>query len=159
MGRTSMSSDQADPLVPARSSRRVLSVVLINQLREIARLADLIEEFGQKCGLSEDDATNISLMLDEVVSNVIKYAFDDVREHHIHVEVACGSDVVTIQIEDEGKPFNPLDAPAPNLDLPIEERPIGGLGIFITKALADSLEYRREGTHNVLTMRKRMQRR
>ncbi len=152
-----MSSEPADPPVPARSSRRVLSVVLVNQLREIARLADLIEEFGRKCGLSEDAATNISLMLDEVVSNVIKYAFDDSREHHIHIEVACGGDLVTMQIDDEGKPFNPLNAPAPNLDLAIEERPIGGLGIFITKALADSLEYRRDGTRNVLTMTKKTQ--
>jgi sigma-B regulation protein RsbU (phosphoserine phosphatase) len=154
-----MSSEPVDPLAPAGSSRRVLSVVLTNQLREIARLADLIEEFGRKCGLSEDDATNISLMLDEVVSNVIKYAFDDTREHHIHIEVACGGGLVTMHVEDEGKPFNPLNAPAPNLDLAIEERPIGGLGIFITKALADSLAYRRDGMHNVLTMTKKTQRR
>ena len=74
-------------------------------------------------------------MLDEIVLNVIRHGHDDQGEHEIHVRLRAGPDAVTIMVEDDGKPFNPLDAPPPNLDLPIEQRPIGGLGIFLVKSL------------------------
>ena len=61
---------------------------------------------------------------------------------------------MTIVVEDDGKPFNPLDAPPPNLDLPIDERPIGGLGIFLMKSLTSAMDYRREGDRNTLTLTK-----
>jgi anti-sigma regulatory factor (Ser/Thr protein kinase) len=135
---------------------RTLSVVLVNQRREIARLARLFDEFRATCALSDDDSAHIHLMLDEVVSNVIKYGYDDGLEHHIRVDVAIDGDHVTIRVEDDGKPFNPLDAPHPNLDAPIEQRPIGGLGVFIVKTVADSVDYRRDAGRNVVTMRKRI---
>ena len=141
----------------ARQPPHVLSVVVVNQRREIARLARLVETLQEQCGLSEDDLININLMLDEVVSNVIKYGYDDALEHQIHVEVAVEGDLVTLQIEDDGKPFNPFEAaPHPNLDLPINDRPIGGLGVFIVKTLAESLGYRRENGRNIVTVKKRM---
>jgi anti-sigma regulatory factor (Ser/Thr protein kinase) len=130
-------------------------VVVVNQRREIARLGRLVDQFGEECGLSEDATASINLMIDEVVSNVINYGYDDTLEHKIDVNVVLDGDLVTVRIEDDGKPFNPLDAPQPNLDLPIEERPIGGLGVFIVKSTADSLDYRRDGGRNVVTMTKR----
>jgi len=135
---------------------RTMSVVVVNQRREIARLARLFDEFRETCGLSEDDSTQIHLMLDEVVSNVIKYGYDDGLEHQIHVDVAVDGNHVTIRVEDDGKPFNPLNAPHPNLDAPIEQRPIGGLGVYIVKTVADSVDYRRDAGRNVVTMRKRI---
>ncbi len=132
-------------------------MAVVNQRREIARLGGVVDQFGKKCGLSDDDTANISLMLDEVVSNVIKYGYDDALEHQIHIRVTLEHDVVTLQVEDDGKPFNPLEAPQPNLEAPIEERPIGGLGVFIVKSMADSFDYRRENGRNVVTMRKRTQ--
>ena len=145
------------PLLQRTMTRcRSLSVVVVNQRREIARLAHLFDEFRESCGLSDDDSAHIHLMLDELVSNVIKYGYDDALEHHIHVDVAVDGDHVTVRVEDDGKPFNPLDAPHPNLDAPIEQRRIGGLGVFIVKTVADSLDYRRDGGRNVVTMRKRI---
>ena len=137
--------------------RRVLQLVVANQRREIPRLSRVVDQFGEECGFSAEDTAAINLMLDELVSNVIKYGYDDALEHQIYVKVTCERDLVTVRVEDDGKPFNPLEAPTPNhLDLPIEQRPIGGLGVHIVKTMADSLDYRRENGCNVVTMKKRM---
>jgi len=133
-------------------------VVVVNQRREIARLARLVDEFHLQCGLPENDLANLHLMLDELVSNVIKYGYDDALEHQIQVEVTVEGDQLIVRIEDDGKPFDPSEAPHPNLDLAIEERPIGGLGVFIVKTIADSIDYRRERGRNIVTLRKRIAR-
>jgi anti-sigma regulatory factor (Ser/Thr protein kinase) len=135
-------------------SSGVLSLVLSNERHEVARLMDRVEEQCREWGLSEDDTVNLNLILDEFVSNVIRHGYQDERPHDIHVVVALAGNVASVRIEDDGKPFNPLEAPPPDLDLPIDQRPIGGLGIFIARSLADSVEYRRERGRNVLTMTK-----
>jgi serine/threonine-protein kinase RsbW len=135
---------------------RVLSIALANERRELARLGDQIEQFGRDCGLSGDNAATMNLALDELVSNIIKYAYDDAEEHQILVTVAVGRDLLTISVEDDGKPFNPIDAPSPNPDLPLEEWPIGGLGVHIVKSIADTLDYRRERGRNIVRLEKRL---
>jgi anti-sigma regulatory factor (Ser/Thr protein kinase) len=133
---------------------RVLPVIVVNNRREVGRLIDLVEAFGRTSGLAEDDITDVSLLLDEFVSNVIKYGYDDAGEHEIQVVVTIDGRSLTIRIEDDGRAFNPLEAKAPDLTLPIEERPIGGLGILIAKTLADSIDYERTDGRNILTLRK-----
>jgi anti-sigma regulatory factor (Ser/Thr protein kinase) len=130
-------------------------VVLVNQLREISRLGRLIDNFGAESGLTDENTTDLNLMLDEIVGNVIRHGFDDGLQHQIHVSVKLEADLATLQVEDDGKPFNPLDIQEPDLNLPIEERPIGGLGVFVVKTIADSLEYARDHGRNRLTMKKR----
>jgi serine/threonine-protein kinase RsbW len=134
----------------------VLAVALVNKRHEIARLSRLVEEFGEANGLATDDINAINLLLDEIVINIIAHGYDDALEHQILVNLALESDVLSIRIEDDGRPFNPLEAPAPNLDLPIEERAIGGLGIFIARSIADQMQHDRENGRNVLTIKKRM---
>src|SRR5262245_7621616 len=125
-------------------SSGVLSLVLSNQRREVARLMDRVEAQCREWGLSEDDTVNLNLILDEFVSNVIRHGYANEGPREIHVVVSLAGNVASIRIEDDAKAFNPLDAPPPDLDLPIDQRPIGGLGIFIARSLADSVEYRRE---------------
>ena len=72
------------------------------------------------------------------------------------MSLALEGEILTIQVEDDGKPFDPLEAPPPNLDLPIEDRPIGGLGIYIVRSTVNEIEHRREGGRNILTMQKTM---
>jgi len=140
---------------PSRPAAHLLSVVLVNERRELGRLGELVDRFGGECRLPADTVLILNLVLDEIVSNVIKYGYDDTLEHEIHVRVVLEGDLLTIQVEDDGRSFNPLEAPPPNLDLPIEQRPIGGLGVFIVKSTVDAAEYRREGGRNVLTIKKR----
>jgi serine/threonine-protein kinase RsbW len=140
-----------------RPGARRLDVVLVNERREIARLIELVEQFGADCGLIHDDILTVNLILDEMVSNVIKYGYDDRDEHRIDVQVAVDEGLVTIRIEDDGREFNPLAAPEPHhLDLPIEQRPIGGLGVHIVKTTVDGGEYRRADGRNILILKKRV---
>ena len=135
---------------------QALSISLVNHRREIERLTGLVEQFGEARGLADDDVNGINLLLDEIVVNIISHGYDDEGEHQILVTLALENGVLAIRVEDDGRPFNPLDVPGPNLDLPIEERPIGGLGIYIARSIADQMEHQREAGRNVLTMRKRM---
>jgi len=131
---------------------RTLSIVVVNERREIPRIGERLEEFGKACGLAPDDVASVNLAIDELVSNVINYAFDDGKVHQIQLTVTVEGDLLTLSIDDEGKAFNPLEVPMPDLDQPIEQRPVGGLGIFLVKSIADTLAYRREDGHNILTL-------
>ena len=134
-----------------------ISVTLVNQLSEVTRLGQLVEAFGEAEGLGPEAVFSINLALDEVVTNVIQYGHDDDgREHPIVVRLAVERDVLTAQVEDEGRAFNPLEAPAPDFGANIDQRPIGGLGIHLVRSVMNSVEYRREDGRNVLTMRKKL---
>jgi anti-sigma regulatory factor (Ser/Thr protein kinase) len=131
-----------------------VSVILRNQRSELQRVARIAEEFGAAAGVPDEDVMTINLVLDEVVANVIENAYEAGGEHEIHVSLAREADRVTIRVEDEGRPFDPLQAPPPDLDLPLEDRPIGGLGIHIVRSVMDAVEYERRDGRNVLTMHK-----
>ena len=130
------------------------SAVFRNQRSEIRRLGELAEQFGAGERLSEEDVMTINLVLDEMVANIIENAYDDDGEHEIHVSLARDGDTLTIRIEDDGRPFDPVQAPPPDLDLPLEERPVGGLGIHIVRSVMDGVDYQRQHGRNILTMRK-----
>ena len=112
----------------------------------------LLEEFCRANAISEDDMFNVRLVLDEAVINVFTHGYEDMKAHQVDVSLALHQDVLTIHIEDDGIAYNPLDAPAPRFDLPIEERRIGGLGVHIMKTLARSLDYSRGQDRNHLTI-------
>ena len=133
-----------------------LTVRLVNRLEEIERLAAAVEAFSARHHLPDAIAFAFNLSLDEVVTNIISYAFADVQEHPIEVRLRLEAGVVHAEVSDEGRPFNPIDVPTPDLDAPIDERRIGGLGIHIVREMMDSLEYAREGGRNILRLRKRV---
>jgi anti-sigma regulatory factor (Ser/Thr protein kinase) len=136
-------------------SHHALSITCPNRLAEIGRAAELIEVFGAAHGLSPDVVFKLNLALDEVMTNIISHAYDDEAEHQIAIGVALDGEGVSVRVEDDGRAFNPLDAPRPDLGLDLADRPIGGLGVHIVRSVMDALEYRREDARNILIMRKR----
>jgi anti-sigma regulatory factor (Ser/Thr protein kinase) len=135
-----------------------LSLTFPNRLTEIEKAARLIEAFGKAHSLSPEVVFSLNLALDEVVTNIITYAYDDDADHDVMVRVALDGDVVSVRVEDDGRAFNPLDAPAPDLRLGVDERPIGGLGVHIVRSVMDALEYRRDNARNIFLMTKRLDR-
>ena len=133
-----------------------LSVALKNDRRELVRLAQLVERFAADHHLPDDVLTNVNLVLDEVVSNVVKYGRAPAEGVAADVSLTLAGDRLTIQVSDSGIAFNPLDARPPNLDLPIMDRPVGGLGIHIVRTLAEDLNYRRENNRNHLSLSMRV---
>jgi anti-sigma regulatory factor (Ser/Thr protein kinase) len=132
-----------------------LSAAFGNDRAEIARLAGLAERFGQEQHLTDEEVMAINLVLDEVVTNVIDYAFEGFAgQPEIRLTMTLEGDQLTIRVEDNGRAFDPLQAAPPDLDLPLEDRPVGGLGIHIVRSVMNTVEYDRRGGRNLLTMHK-----
>jgi anti-sigma regulatory factor (Ser/Thr protein kinase) len=134
-----------------------ISLVLKNKLAELERLASEVSDWCSRQGLPEEVDYQVNLVLDEVVSNVMRHGYRDRREHEILVELHLEDGDLIIQVEDDGVHFSPLQVPPPDITKPINERPVGGLGIYMVRQIMDSLDYRRENNRNLLVMKKRMQ--
>jgi len=94
------------------------------------------------------------LAIEELVTNCIKYGYDDSAEHIIEIELKLSGRDLLLTVTDDGHPFNPLELPEPNTHLPVEDRPIGGLGIHLLKKMSDRMAYARTDGKNRLTLRK-----
>src|SRR5262245_60061575 len=130
--------------------------ILLNRPSEIARLQDELESLGRQEGLAPKVLHDVQLAVEEHLTNILNHGFSDQRDHQIKVQLRSDESEFCIEVEDDGRPFNPLDQPAPNLSLPIEQRPIGGLGILMIRQAMDRVEYRRADGKNILLMVKRL---
>ena len=121
---------------------------------EPRRIAEQFERFGAENGLPERMIFGFQLALDEILTNVISYGFEeDAQDPVITVTLHLSDTEVGAVIQDNGKPFNPLeDAAEPDVNLPASGRPIGGLGIHLTKAFVQSLTYERVDGCNRLNL-------
>ena len=131
----------------------VVAVDLKNQLSEIARLARIVDDFGRRHQIDVKIIYSMKLALDEILTNVISYGYDDAAEHHITARLSLEQGQWTAEVEDGGKPFNPLESPEANTQQSLVARPIGGLGIHLVRKLIDEFEYCRQNEKNRLVMR------
>jgi len=123
---------------------------LVNRPTEVARLIDEFVKFARLHALSERMIGDMSLALDELLTNVIAYGLPPTSEHEIGAEIRLERDRLVAEITDSGRPFNPFEeAPAPDLDSQLANRRVGGLGVYLVKQLMDETSYRRDGTTNV----------
>ena len=128
-----------------------------NDLSELDRIHDCLERLAEEWNIPPKPVFDITLTVEELVSNVINYGYEDTG-NLIMLTFSLNDDVLSILIEDEGKAFNPLDMPAPDINAPVEERKIGGLGIHLAKTLMDSFAYERKGDRNHVTLTRRISR-
>ncbi len=138
------------------SMGEMITVQLKNSLSEIERLARVVDEFGERHHIEFQSVHNMNLTLEEILTNIISYGYDDDAEHQIVARLSVEGKKWTAEVEDDGKPFNPLEAPEPDTVQSLEERPIGGLGIPLVRKLMDELEYRRSQGKNLLVVRKKL---
>jgi|AntRauTorcE11898_2_1112593.scaffolds.fasta_scaffold01620_3 serine/threonine-protein kinase RsbW len=127
---------------------------IINDIDEISALATEIERLGEQWKLSGAMVTNINLVIEEAVSNIIFYAFDDQKTHEIKIWLSLNNKLLTVIIIDDGKPFDPTKTKVPDIDLPAQDREVGGLGIFLIGKIMDSFTYQRNDNNNILTLKK-----
>ncbi|HET9129489.1 MAG TPA: SpoIIE family protein phosphatase, partial [Terriglobia bacterium] len=138
---------------PKTSMSDTMAVELKNSLSEIERVASTADDFGRRHRLSAETQRNAKLALDEILTNIVSYAYTDADEHRIVTRFSLEQGKLTIEVEDDGRPFNPLDTPEPDITQSLQERSIGGLGIHLVRKLTDELEYRRQDRRNILIMR------
>ena len=135
-----------------------ISIDLKNDFSEIERLHQIADAFAEQNQFDQKVAFALNLVLEEIVTNIIKYGYQDQEQQNpIHIDLSVSNGELTIVVQDEGQAFDPTMQPEPNLDLPVEQRPIGGLGIHLVRNFMDSLEYKRDGNKNVLVLKKKLQ--
>lgn len=127
-------------------------LVLTNHIEEIARMVTFIDELSEELSLSAEDSFNIHLAMEEAVSNVIMYAYPQDEEHELTIVVRHVDNRLIFKIIDSGKEFDPTQQPDADITLSLEERPIGGLGIFLIRRIMQQVEYHRVDGKNILTM-------
>lgn len=132
-----------------------LQTTIRNQAGDFARVREMVRELERARDLPQAAVFDVNVVLDEVLSNILKYAYSDNALHHIHVTLGASDSAIEIRIEDDGRPFDPLALPEPDLTLPLAHRPEGGLGVHFMRKLMDDVQYKRENHRNYLILNKK----
>ncbi len=111
-----------------------------------------VTDFVANHSIAAEEQSRILIVLEELITNLEKYGYPNRSGGNAEVALQLRGTRLAIEFVDEGDPFDPLRAAAPNLDSPLEERDLGGLGIHIVRALTDEARYRRVGERNVLRL-------
>jgi serine/threonine-protein kinase RsbW len=133
------------------------SIILANDIAEISKLNQFIEEVGDEFSLAPDLVFNLTLVMEEAVVNVINYAYPKEEHEKIYVSARLHEGSIIMVIADNGKEFDPTLAPEADITLSAEERPIGGLGIFLIRNIMNEVKYERIEGRNILTLEKKLQ--
>ena len=133
------------------------SIILANELSEISRLTDFIEDIGNEFNLTPDVVFNLTLVLEEAVVNVINYAYPKEDHESIYLSAKMKDGSIIFVLSDSGKEFDPTMAPEADVTLSAEDRQIGGLGIFLIRQIMNEVKYERIDGKNVLTLEKKLQ--
>ena len=133
-----------------------MDLVLKNTVEEKQRVLPVLEEFARKHQLPPKVLQAVDLALEEHLTNLLSYAYDDTAPHDIVVRLTIEDCWLQIEVEDDGRPFNPLSQPPVDTSVPLAEKPIGGLGIHLIRKLMDETDYRREASKNILRLRKQI---
>jgi anti-sigma regulatory factor (Ser/Thr protein kinase) len=125
-----------------------------NQIDELTRIASFLDETGEEWGLSMTLVTSLNLVLEEALTNIILYGFDEGSKHSIEIDFKKNVNNLLITIIDDGHKYDPTLKADPDITLSVDERPVGGLGIFLIKKIMDKVEYERRGDRNLLILTK-----
>lgn len=133
-----------------------MEIILKNRPEEKRKLLAALESFVCAHQLPPAAGRAADLALEEHLTNVMEYAYDDRREHEIRVRLDVNGAHLVVEVEDDGRAFDPTQAPEADTSLPLDQRPIGGLGIHFIRRCMDEVRYQRQANRNVLRMIKRL---
>ena len=118
------------------------NVDIINAILHHKELASVDEVLYRK----------LNVVVDELVTNIVNYAYPNGENDYLDVEIMHDKELLTIRFRDGGVPFNPLEKAPPDITLPMDQRPIGGLGILLVVQKVDAIAYEYINGENVLTI-------
>ena len=128
------------------------SITMQPDAEDLENVFAAVEEFAEQAEWPTNLVFQVKLILEEMAINVINYGGVEGNEP-IDIQLKTENDTVTIEIKDVGQPFDPIkDAPSPDLSLALEDRPIGGLGLYLVRTMVDEMHYRWEDGQNHLTL-------
>jgi len=133
---------------------KVKNLVLVNDESQLEKLAEFLENAAYEWDIPLKDTMNLNLVLEELFTNIVFYGYTDQLSHEILIQMSLDQDQITVSLEDDGREFNPLTVPEPDRSGQIEDRKIGGLGIFFVRNFTDDVTYQRLNNKNILTLKK-----
>lgn len=126
-----------------------------SRLSGIGIMHDQLAKMVKEWDINKDVAFSMKLALEEIVTNIIQYGYNGKEEYDITIRFSIEKHNLRIQIKDSSPEFNPLNVPEPiDMNNPVEDRNIGGLGIHLVKKFTDNFSYRRMNSKNVITLLK-----
>ncbi|MHC4211484.1 MAG: ATP-binding SpoIIE family protein phosphatase, partial [Planctomycetota bacterium] len=132
-------------------------IAVPNQLASIDAVNSRFNEFADDAGMPDDIRRRVNMAFDELLNNIISYAFEDENEHEIEVRVNLERQRLVIEVLDDGRPFNPFSQESPDTTLPLEARRVGGLGIHLVQKVMDEVSYERRIDKNLVKLVKRLE--
>ena len=136
--------------------RGSITIVCKNDMAEFDRFHRMVCQFCELHDVPSRALNAMTLALDEIFTNIISYAYEDQATHEIIVRIDFEPGALRAHIEDDGRAFNPLQAPTVDIMRPLAEREVGGLGIHLVRSLMSHLDYSRRDGRNVLTIEKKI---
>lgn len=131
-----------------------LELKVANRLEAVAEAIEAFQQVAIERAVPPAVIPTVQLVLDDILVNILSYAWPEGGDHQARLRIAIESDVVLIEVSDDGVPFDPVAAPVPDISLDVYQRQTGGLGIHLARSLMDDVTYARRGGRNVLTMKK-----
>jgi anti-sigma regulatory factor (Ser/Thr protein kinase) len=131
--------------------KKELQFKIKSKIEDLEQMNFTVQGFLEACDIIDQTIFKVNLILEELITNIIKYGFECQKEKKdisIYLSLKI-KDKIYIRIEDIGREFNPLYAPVPKMDLPIEDMQIGGLGIHLVKNIISDIDYQRIDDMNV----------
>jgi sigma-B regulation protein RsbU (phosphoserine phosphatase) len=139
---------------PEETGGPKLELTIPNNLSENARVKEHFDTFAEHYGIQDPIRLKMHVVIDELLMNIISYAYPDDGRHEICIKVELSADRLKVSMVDDGIPFNPLGIETPDTELSLEEREIGGLGIHLIRKMMDRVSYRRRIDKNVISVMK-----
>lgn len=136
--------------------QKEFSFIVKSRIDELEVIAQTVERLGEDWNLPASIIFNISLALDELITNTVLYGYNKSPDYEIAIEFFCDDHKIRIKIMDSAKAFNLLNHPEPDTSVPLSERKVGGLGIFFVRKFMDSVEYERLDDKNIVTLTKKL---
>lgn len=130
-------------------------LIIDNNVAELGRVVAFLDTLEEEWMLPSSLMMPLNLVLEEAITNIILYAYDKESKNEIVIDFEKRENELEIKIIDSGKPFDPTLKPDPDTTLPVDARPIGGLGILLIKKIMDSVSYQRKENRNILIMTKK----
>ena len=134
----------------------IKNLTLPNDVQEVPQLAAFVDEIGESAVIELGTTMKMKLAIEGAGVNVMNYAYPSGTKGEVRIEASVHEDYVEFVISDDGKPFNPTEVKDADTTLSVEERNIGGLGIFLVKHYMDKVKYKYVDGQNVLTLRKNL---
>lgn len=131
-----------------------LTIQVFNAIEAIEPASRTAQDWLRQRGLPPNVCYLVNLVIEELVTNCIKHAYDDASRHMIEFVLSIAEQTLTIIAVDDGREFDPSRIPSPDISQPLSQRPIGGLGIHLLREMTDSMSYERRNGKNRLTLTK-----